>query len=147
MKFLKKTQINFRNVKDNSIAVQVDGEITLDSTNAVLLPKGPTILTGKNGQMRYNTDQNQFEFFQNSQWNTIAINEPKSITQQSFVGNGTATYSVAPETPASSQSILVFVDNVFQAANFNYTVSGSTLTFDEPIPVDAQIIVLHGFNY
>ena len=30
MRFLKKSQINLRNVADNSIAIQIDGEVTME---------------------------------------------------------------------------------------------------------------------
>jgi hypothetical protein len=167
MKFLKKTQINFRNVSDNSIAVQIDNEITLDSPNVLLIPKGTTTqrpLNTKNGHMRYNTDINEFEFFQNDEWRKVSYKEPTQIVQQDLgIGNGSEIYygpldSGNSDYPfpelTSPQNIMVYIDNVFQLANVNYTLednpSGYTLgryiKFTEEVPNTLSVTVLHGFD-
>lgn len=161
MKFLKKSQINFRNVKDNSVAVQVDGEITLDSTNVLLVPKGTTSQrpnTPQNGHMRYNTDLNQFEFYQNSTWKSIASNDVQQITQQDLgAGDGIEIYfgplNPVPEL-STPQNILVFIENLIQLSTINYVLednpAGKTLgryiKFSEAVPPSLSVTVLHGFD-
>ena len=149
MKFLKKSQINFRNVKDDSIAIQVDGEVTMDTTNVLLVPKGrgPFLADGStvdplgdsqrplsptNGHVRYNTSTNEFELYQNSAWRKVSYKEPTLITQQGpWNGDDIELYfgplnSGNPDYPypetTNPQNILVFVENVFQISTTNYTL-------------------------
>jgi hypothetical protein len=110
MKFLKRNQLNFRNVKDNRVAVENTDEVLLDTLNAVLIPNGPTvnrpgesgtITNPKVGHMRYNTDDQEFEVRQGGgldpatgvpvaeAWRRIRYKEPALITQQNL-GNGDA---------------------------------------------------------
>lgn len=144
MKFLKKNQINFRNVSDNNLAVQVDGEVSMDTNNALLIPKGSqaqrpmTSVTGDiNGMIRYNTDWNttgigEFEFRQENQWRKVRFKEPGLITQQGpWMGDDIETYfgplnSGDPDYPypelTNPQNIMVYVENVFQISTTNYTL-------------------------
>lgn len=135
MKFLRKSQINFRNPKDNSVAIQIDGEVTLDSTNVLLVPKGVTSerpLSPVNGHVRYNTTVNEFEFYQNGAWRKVSYKEPTLITPQNL-GNGDSeeTYfgplnSGNTDYPypelSNPQNIIVLVENVFQLSTTNYTL-------------------------
>lgn len=161
MKFLKKSQINFRNVKDNSVAVQIDGEITLDSTNVLLIPTGTTSqrpTTPKNGHIRYNVELEEFEFFENNQWKQLGSNEPQSITQQDLgAGDGIEIY-FGPLNPvpdlATPQNILVFIENLIQLSTINYVLEdnpvgkteGRYIKFSEAVPPSLSVTVLHGFD-
>ncbi len=110
MKFLKRNQLNSRNVKDNRVAVEITDEVLLDTLNAVLIPNGPTLnrpgesgtlTTPKVGHIRYNTDDQEFEVRQGGgndpatglpvpeAWRRIRYKEPALITQQNL-GNGDA---------------------------------------------------------
>lgn len=105
MKFLKQSQINFRNVKDQSIAVVVDGSndqgtlrdprIVMAVTNSLQLPTGttaqrpdePIVLT--NGIIRYNETTDEIEVRQGGVWKRIAYKESKTIELQSLgTGDG-----------------------------------------------------------
>ena len=141
MKFLKKSQINFRNVKDNSLAVQVDGEITMDSPVGALVPRGQTSerpstsVTGDlNGMIRYNSQTEEFEGRQGDVWRSFRFKEATQITSQDL-GSGDDTelyFGILTPTPPSTvqsgttwgaQNILVFVENVPQLSELNnYTV-------------------------
>lgn len=142
MKFLKKSQINFRNVRDDSIAVQIDGEVTLDTTNAVLLPSGTTEQrpsTYKLGHMRYNTTTNEIEVYQGSNgktaWRSLRYKESTQITQQNLGYGNDEEYIFGPLNPAppttdliddkstwSGSNIIVLVENVIQLNNANYVI-------------------------
>lgn len=144
MKFLKKNQINFRNVSDNNLAVQEDGEVTMDTNNALLMPKGSnaqrptTSVTGDlNGMMRYNTDYNNYgdpeiEMRKDNEWRRVRFNEPGLVTQQGpWLGDDIEEYfgplnSGDPKFPypelTNPQNIMVFVENVFQISTTNYTL-------------------------
>lgn len=105
MKFLKQSQLNFRNVKDQSVAVVTDGandqgklrdpRVVMAVTNSLQLPTGttaqrpdePIVLT--NGIMRYNSQRDEIEVRQGGVWKRLAYKEPKDIELQSLgTGDG-----------------------------------------------------------
>jgi len=146
MKFLKQSQLNFRNVGDHSVAVVADGSparfsvpprITMENTNSLLVPKGTTVqrpLVEINGMIRYNSTTDQFEFRQANQWRTVRFKEATQITQQSL-GNGDGNNiffgPLNPAPPAvvesgttwGAQNIIVLVENVMQLSQINYQVA------------------------
>ena len=149
MKFLKKSQLNFRNVKDDSIAVQISNEITLDSPNAVRVPKGTTtqrpgdpigsINSASLGQLRYNTTLNELEVYQGAggraAWRSLRYKESTQITQQDLGTGDDEEYIFGPLNPAppttdlvddkstwSGSNLLVFVENVMQLHSTNYVI-------------------------
>ena len=167
MRFLKRNQLNYRNVKDNRVAVEIDGEVKLQTTNVVLVPKGTTAerpVSPTQGHIRYNTTNNEFEFYQNSAWRKVSYKEPSAIVQQNLgngndvevyfgpLNSGNTDYPY-PELTAP-QNILVFIENVFQISGTNYTLvdnpvgktAGRYIKFDSAVPVGKGVIVLHGFD-
>ena len=95
MKFLKRNQLNSRNVKDNRIAVEITDEVKLDTENVLLIPTGPTtsrpgesgtVTSPVEGHIRYNTTDHEFEGRQGSPdaWRKFRFKEPALITQQNF---------------------------------------------------------------
>ena len=163
MKFLKRSQINDRNVKDNSIAVEADGEIKLVTTSALAVPKGTTAQkpSGTNGQLRYNTDTNQFEGYQSGAWRTFSFKESGKITQADLgAGDNVETYfgplDATMYNPANisseasnfgGQNILVFVQNVFQIFGTDYTVELSPSGLSSPTGPHAGAAYLTGRYY
>ena len=71
----------------------------------------------------------------------------KSLTTDTFTGNGsTAAYTLSEE-PANTNGIMVFVDGILQKASTNYSLSGTTLTFTANVANLAEIEVKHiGFR-
>ena len=149
MKFLKKSQINFRNVKDDSIAIQITGEVTMDTTDALLLPKGTTaqkpggassINTPKRGHIRFNLDTNEVEVYQgesdiSATWRSLRYKESTQIVQQDLGAGNEEEYIFGPLNPApptgdlvdskstwSGSNLLVLVENVIQLNNVNYVI-------------------------
>jgi hypothetical protein len=175
MRFLKKSQINLRNVADNSIAIQIDGEVTMDTTNVLLMPKGADAdrpLNPVTGHMRYNTTSNQVEVYQGStaSWRSLRFKEATNIIQQSL-GTGDAEETVFgllnPIPPSivesgatwGSQNLIVLIENVFQVSTTNYTVvqnpstgpnapyaAGWYIVFESAVPLGKPVTVLHGFD-
>jgi hypothetical protein len=148
MKFLKKSQLNFRNVKDDSIAVQISNEITLSTPNAVRVPKGTTsqrpggidsINPTSLGQLRYNTTSNELEVYQGAggraAWRSLRYKESTQIVQQDLGVGDDEEYIFGPLNPApptsdlvddkatwSGSNLLVFVENVMQLHSTNYVI-------------------------
>ena len=68
MRLLKAQNTNLRNIYGNGVKYDVNGQVIFDSTNTILVPKGTEALrptTPNNGQLRDNTDDDQFEAYQN----------------------------------------------------------------------------------
>ena len=148
MKFLKKSQLNFRNVKDDSVAVQISNEITLNTPNAVRIPKGTTgqrpggvdsINATSLAQMRYNSTTNEIEVYQGvggrAAWRSLRYKESTQIVQQDLGTGDDEEYIFGPlnPTPPTSdlvddksswggQNLLVFVENVMQLHTTNYVI-------------------------
>lgn len=146
MKFLKQSQLNFRNVRDQSVAVTVDGgptnpldpRIIMENSNSLQIPRGtttqrPDSVVWINGMMRYNTTTNQFEFRQADQWRAVRFKEATQITQQSLgTGDSEEIYFgplnpappavVESETTWGPQNLMVYIENVPQLSTTNYIV-------------------------
>lgn len=118
-------------------------------TGGLRIPTGSTAqrngIVGQ-GEIRYNTTTNNFEVFDGSTFNNVAIKGNVSIIKDSFTGDGSTLAYILSLTPASENNILVFVGNVFQNPNVAYTLTGATLTFASPPPTAHTIVVLHGFD-
>lgn len=118
-------------------------------TGGLRIPTGSTAqrngVVGQ-GEIRYNTTTNNFEVFDGSTFNNVAIKGNVSIIKDSFTGDGSTLAYILSLTPASENNILVFVGNVFQNPNVAYTLTGATLTFASPPPTAHTIVVLHGFD-
>jgi hypothetical protein len=127
-------------------------------TGSIRLPKG---LTGDrinpvSGDIRYNTTTNFIEYYDGTDWRSIAFQQNQTITKDSFTGDGVEdTFGPLTFTPASVNNILVFIQNVFQVGSSNYdlrdSLDGTTpplnyIRFGSIPPLNHSIIVLHGFD-
>ena len=69
MRFVKKQQLNPKLIEDNSVSVSANGHVVLGTNYALKVPMGTTAErpgAPENGQIRYNTDLNEFEFYLNN---------------------------------------------------------------------------------
>jgi hypothetical protein len=140
MRFLKASTLSRKNVKDDTLAVDIDKQILMDSNNVLLMPKGATsnrpgevgaaTASPVNGHIRYNTTTNEVEVYQNSAWRNIRFKEASSITQQT-VGTGDDTETVfgplspTPSATQQAQNYIVLIENVVQLSTTNYTLEQS----------------------
>jgi hypothetical protein len=136
MKFYKREYLSTLSPMDNKWAVETDGRIVTDTSASLQLPSGstvqrPTVL--QNGEIRYNTDLGvggDIEAYIDGSWQQIKTNRQQNITQQTFTNSdylntifGPLAYDVNISSP---QSVMVYVDNVYQIPTTNYTLKQST---------------------
>jgi hypothetical protein len=173
MRFLKTLTLNRRAIYDSRVALDTANNFTLADSTLMTLPKSSSVISNPViGQMRYNTSTNEVEVYQGigggATWRSLRYKESTQITQQNL-GNGDAVNTIfGPLTPSpptivqsgttwSGSNIMVYVENVFQIFNTNYTVAdGSTLpgklsgftyiVFDSAVPLSKPVTVLHGFD-
>jgi hypothetical protein len=168
MRLIKRQTTNLRNLSGKGVIYDVNNQVILDSSNVVLIPKGTTVQRPElpnEGHMRYNTQTNEFEFYQNGSWRNLRFKEPNQnpgIVQQNL-GNGDAVETIFGPLnsqdlnfpiPAAPQNILVLVENVFQIATTNYDLiqnpigrtEGWYIEFSSPVPSGKPITVLHNFD-
>jgi len=164
MRYIKRQTTSRSNLAGKGVHYSTTDEVILDSTNVVIVPKGTTAERPQalvDGMMRYNTDTEEFEVRQNGAWRNIRFKEPNrnpGIVQQNL-GNGDSSATVFGPLnsgdpnftgPVASQNILVFVENVFQIAETNYTIfqqpNGWYIRFGTPVPFGKPVTVLHNFD-
>ena len=155
MRFVKKQQINSKLITDPSVSVEANGQVVLGTNYALKVPMGTSAerpAYPENGQMRYNTESNEFEFYVNNAWEDARTMRPNTITVQNL-GTGDATnqeFGPLNPTPATAANVLVLVENVVQIAGVNYTMiqgqGGQFLRFDSAVPLGKDVVVIHGFD-
>jgi hypothetical protein len=138
MRLLKAQSTNLRNIYGKGVKYDVNDQVIMDSTNTVLVPKGTTAerpTSPVNGHLRYNTDDDRFEIYEQLQWYGVRVAAPSTgapIHQQNL-GNGDATITLFGPldsqdanplytAPAAAVNVLVLVENVFQISTTNYTL-------------------------
>lgn len=167
MRYLQRQLLSNRQVINYGIAVSSGGEVVVNTTNNMLVPKGTTSerpITPSNGMVRYNTTLNEMEVYQGSAWRRLRFKEPGSIVWQSLgIGDGSTT-TFGPITNLSTsaasgvtwdvtqiaQNILVLVENVVQIPNTNYQVTqvgpDYYLQFTGPSIANKEITVVKGLD-
>jgi len=172
MRFLKSHRLNPRQVGRYSDGINYDasGQIRLESSNSLLVPKGAQAsrpFNAEEGLIRYNTDEANFEVYQGSVWKPIRFRELITITNQNLGdGDGTET-TFGPlnsgdafyPVPIAEANVLVFVENVFQLPVSNYSLvqnpssgpntpyaAGWYIVFGTPVPSGKPVNVLHNFD-
>lgn len=185
MKFLKSQTTNKRSFSnsDGLFYNNSTGVFEMRSNSAMQVPFGTgdateTPGTALNqrpvspqlGMMRFNTDTNSVEFYDNGVWKEIRLKEPTPITQQDLgTGDGVETVfgpldasDTSYPVPQSAQSVLVLVENVLQISTTNYTLEQSTsgnlagpnspyadgyyIKFLSEVPLGKKVTVLHNFD-
>jgi len=168
MRLIKAQTTNLRTIYGKGVRYDINDQVIVDSKVGMIVPIGPTgdrPLTPTEGFVRYNTTTEQFEGYQDGAWRNFRFKEPNQdpgIVQQNL-GSGDDVETVFgplnsgdPDfpIPAAGQNVLVFVENVFQIHNTNYTLvqnppgkdPGWYLEFASPVPAGKPVTVLHNFD-
>jgi hypothetical protein len=118
------------------------------ASNAIRVPIGPTSSRPEeavNGQIRFNTDIDRFEIY-NDRWYQLAVTGNAAIVKDQFLGDGTTTDFALSLTPPGELSLLVFVGNVFQNPMDAFIIVGNSIRFVTAPPSGQTIVVLHNFS-
>lgn len=168
MRFLKRQSTNLRRPAGRGIHFTEDQGAVIDTTKTLLIPRGTTAERppiAVEGEMRYNTTLDNFEFYRNGAWREVRYREPDTqpgIVQQNLGNGDDSEIYFGPldsgdplyPVPVAAQNILVFVENVFQVATTNYILeqnpsgkaTGWYIKFGTPPPLGKPVTVLHNFD-
>lgn len=168
MRLIKAQSTNLRSIRGKGVRYDINDQVIMDSKTGMLVPKGPQRdrpFYPENGFVRYNTNTDQLEVYQNGAWRNIKFKEPNQdpgIVQQSLgVGDEVETdfgplnsADIDFPAPAAAQNVLVFVENVFQISTTNYILvqnpAGKTpgwyIRFSTAVPFGKPVTVLHNFD-
>ena len=119
------------------------GYVAIDSTSGLVIPVGTTAErpTGQTGMFRFNSTDGQVEVYNGTGWSGVGSTE--SVTLDEFDGDG-STVAFTLSRTGSSASVWVSINGTVQEVTNTYTVSGSTLTFNEA-PASGDKIQVRNF--
>ncbi len=185
MRLLKAQNTNLRNIYGKGVKYDYDNQVIVDSQRAMLVPKGPLseqpgqpgVTTGAiNGQLRYNTTDEQLEAYQDGAWREIRFKEPNRdpgiVWQNLGTGDGTETVFGELQSndtdypyPIAKEHILVLVENVIQIPLENYSIkqtaevdttgpnapytstgTGWWVEFTSAVPIDKDVTIIHNLD-
>lgn len=119
------------------------GYVAIDANSGLIVPVGTTGQrpTGQTGMMRFNSSTNQMEVYNGSSW--INVGATNTVTLDEFDGDNSTTAFSLSQT-ASAASLIVSINGTVQESTNTYTVSGTTLTFNEA-PASGDKIQVRNF--
>jgi hypothetical protein len=118
------------------------GYVVIDANSGLIVPVGTTgeRPTGQTGMMRFNTTTSLMEVFNGTAYVNVG---GSTVTLDEFDGNGSDTAFTLSQA-GSAASTIVSINGTVQEATNTYTVSGTTLTFNEA-PVTGDKIQVRNF--
>lgn len=169
MRYIRRQSTNSKGIIGRGVHVSaVDQQVLLDSNSAMIVPKGNTDSRPQfpqNGHLRYNTDIEEFEVYQDAAWRNLRFKEPNRnpgiVVQTLGVGDSAETVfgplnsqDTDYPIPAGAAHILVFTGNVYQLPGTNYSLvqnpagkaEGWYVEFTSPVDLNITVTVLHNFD-
>lgn len=151
---LKRTNVAGRTGQDADL---LTGELAMNTSDGLLWGKGENLfqiitdsrvyspVTAENKVVTESElDQMVLDYELN---NVVTFDQQTLPASQTFAGDGeTTTYSLS-QTPASSDAVDVYVNDVLQRPEEVFTISGSTLTFNPAPPTDSDIYVKYRYPF
>ncbi len=120
------------------------GYVAIDATTGIIVPTGTTgeRPSGQTGMMRFNTTTSLMEVYNGSAWVNIG---GSTVTLDEFDGDDATTEFSLSQT-ATAASVIVSINGTVQEATNTYSVSGSTVTFNEAPATGDKIQVRNFFS-
>jgi hypothetical protein len=120
----------------------VSNSIVLPPNTALNYPPYPSA-----GEIRYNANSTSIEFFDGTNWKTLALIDmfTQQIYSDTFYGDNTTTQFTLSAN-SSSNSSLVSVNGVLQEPGTSYTITDNILEFFGDVPVDTDVIEARTFS-
>tara|TARA_B100001287_G_scaffold185551_1_gene156558 strand:+ start:418 stop:1218 length:801 start_codon:yes stop_codon:yes gene_type:complete len=163
MRLIKAQTTNLRSITGKGIQYDINDQVIIDSNNVLRVPKGTTAQRPSSpteGHIRYNTDTNEFEGYQNGAYRKFRYKEPNSVgIIQQNLGSGDAVETIFGPlasgdsdypAPAAAQNVLVFVENVFQISGTNYSLvqnPGASNTISSIVSVGTSTVIETATNH
>ena len=119
------------------------GYVEIDATSGLIVPVGTTAQRpgGQTGMMRFNTSTSLIEVYNGSAW--VAVGSVNTVTKDDFSGDGSTTAFTLSQS-ASTDAVIVSLNGVVQESTNTYSVSSTTLTFNEA-PTNGDVIQVRNF--
>ena len=100
------------------------------------------------GLVRFSESLVGLEYFNGTEWIPLVVPGEVPLAVDHYIGDGIETAFTLSITPTSRSQILVFINGIYQSplTNVNdapYDLSGATLTFSSPAPLNTPIAVIH----
>ncbi len=130
---------------DDIILDPETGNVVISGTTALQIPVGTDAErpTGVKGQIRFNDDSDYVEVYNGTSW--VAVGSINTVTMNEFDGDGSATAFTLSQS-ASTDAVIVSLNGVVQESTNTYSVSGTTLTFNEAPATGDKIQVRNFFS-
>lgn len=117
------------------------------NTEGFVLPGGSAATRPTNpfgGSIRFNTDSAAIEYFNGTEFVTVADAGTLNYTVDSFTGDGSTTVFTMSVVESDTTQIMVFVGSIYQDPTTAYTLSGGfDITFTSAPPSGEPISVIH----
>ena len=106
------------------------GYVAIDTTSGLIIPVGTTGQrpSAQTGMIRFNSTDGQVEVYNGSSWQ--GVGSTNSVTLDEFDGDDSTTDFTLSRT-GTAASVWVSINGVTQEVTNTYTVSGTTLTFNQ----------------
>lgn len=134
MKYYKRLPINRKSPTSNAFVVEADGTIITDTHGALEIPDGNISqrpLNPTEGMMRFNTELGYFETYISGVWGPLSAISTFNIIQDEFDNGDYADMYFGPLSRdvdiTKPQNVFVYVENVPQISNYNYTLEYSSV--------------------
>jgi hypothetical protein len=119
------------------------GSLVISGTTALQIPVGTEAQrpTPAKGMIRFNDDSDQVEVYNGTSW--VAVGSVNTVTKDDFSGDGSTTAFTLSQS-ASTDAVIVSLNGVVQESTNTYSVSSTTLTFNEA-PATGDVIQVRNF--
>ena len=137
------TTITTATASDNIILDPETGNVVISVTTALQIPVGTVAErpTATKGMIRFNDDDNIVEVYNGTSW--VAVGSVNTVTKDDFSGDGSTTAFTLSQS-ASTDAVIVSLNGVVQESTNTYSVSSTTLTFNEA-PATGDVIQVRNF--